>query len=82
MKHDEKVEFLQENHFGEYMAKYRETEDQVSDSQSMYCCCGRLATGLHEGRCRKFNNKVQRQTVKALKDLIPKSSKNKAEGKV
>ena len=79
MKHKEKVEFLQDNHFDTWLTEYQKAENLVSDSQSMFCCCGRLATGLHESRCRKFIDKVQKQTAKALIYLIPKSSRNKAE---
>lgn len=28
--------------------------NELSDSQSMFCCCGKLATGLHESNCRKI----------------------------
>ena len=41
-------------------------EDELSAKQSIFCICGRLATGLHETRCRKFRNMVNRETEKRL----------------
>lgn len=41
-------------------------ERELSDSQSIKCCCGRLATGLHERMCQKFNDKVDKRTAKIL----------------
>jgi len=39
---------------------------ELSDKQSIKCCCGRLATGLHEQNCTKFNKKVDHVTFKYL----------------
>lgn len=36
----------------------------------MFCVCGKLATGLHESSCRKFNKVVDAETVKRLNHLI------------
>ena len=72
MKYDEKLKFLQDNHFSEWLHKRQKVEDEISNRQTMACVCGRLATGLHESNCRKFRNKVQRQAVKELSHLIPK----------
>lgn len=46
----------------------------MSDKQSMFCLCGRLATGLHENGCRKFQNKVTRETIKRLSHLLKDTS--------
>lgn len=40
--------------------------DELSERQTMYCCCGKLATGLHEHNCKKFNDKVDIETLKRL----------------
>ena len=42
--------------------------------QTMFCICGKLATGLHEKNCRRFNEKVDKETARKLekdeKDLL------------
>jgi len=42
-------------------------ENELSNNQSMFCVCGKLATGFHEMNCRKFNDKVDIETLKRLK---------------
>ena len=66
----EKLKKLQDNHFGEWLKARQEVENEMSDKQSMFCLCGRLATGLHERSCRKFQNKITSETVKRLKHLL------------
>jgi hypothetical protein len=70
MKEAEKINQLQDNHFPEWVKTRKATEDELSDKQSMFCICGRLATGLHEMNCRRFRNKVNSETVKKLKHLL------------
>lgn len=69
MKITEKLEYLQTNHFSEWLKTRQEVEDELSNKQSMFCLCGRLATGLHERNCKRFRNKVISETVKRLKKL-------------
>lgn len=71
MKMIEKLDWLQSNFFNEWIAKRLEVGNELSDRQSMFCVCGRLATGLHENGCRKFNAKVNAETVKRLSHLLP-----------
>ncbi len=66
----EKIAILQDKHFGEWLKTYHEVKAEISDNQSMFCVCGRLATGLHESHCRKFQNKIINRTVVKLKHLI------------
>lgn len=54
----QKTNYLKENHFNEWMKTYKQIENELSDKQTMFCICGKLATGLHESRCKKFNNKI------------------------
>jgi hypothetical protein len=75
MKLEQKLEYLQNNYMSEWLKKRREVEDIISEGNSMFCVCGRLATGLHEMGCRKFQNKVTAETIKKLKHLIPKQEK-------
>lgn len=70
MKYQEKLDLLKQSHPREWVDEYRTVENEVSTSQSMFCVCGQLATGLHEGRCKKFNDLVSRKTVQRLKHLI------------
>lgn len=72
MKLTEKLTYLQENHFGEWLNVRRRCQEDVSQMYPMFCVCGKLATGLHESGCRKFQNKVTTEAVKKLSDLLPK----------
>lgn len=73
MKLLDEIRYLEENHFSEWISTRMEVDRELSDKQSMFCVCGRLATGLHERNCRRFNNKVNSETVKRLESLILES---------
>ena len=75
MKKQEKINYLKDKHFSEWIDKRRESEDELSDRQAMFCVCGQLATGLHERSCRRFQNKVDALTIEKLKDLLPKQKR-------
>lgn len=70
MKPDEKIKILQDQHFGVWLKTRQQTDDELSQKQTMFCVCGKLATGLHEGSCRRFNQLVDRKTMKKLEHLI------------
>lgn len=70
MKKYEKLNFLQNNHMGEWLKVRRESEDALSVSCSMWCVCGKLCTGLHESHCRKFQDKVISMTLNRLNHLL------------
>ena len=74
MKNHEKLAYLKDNHFQLFLTTRREVFNELSDSQTTFCCCGRLATGLHESHCIRFNNKVNAETIKRLKHLLPSKS--------
>jgi hypothetical protein len=65
-----KLEYIQNNHFNEWLKTRREVADEESDKQSMFCVCGKLATGLHEMNCKKLSNKITDITIKRLEHLI------------
>ena len=67
MKISERIEHLKTHQSSTWSSTRRKVFDELSDRQSMFCCCGKLATGLHEQNCRKFNRKVDIETVKRLK---------------
>ena len=72
MKKQEKVEYLKDTYFNLFLQTRQRVKGELSDSQTMFCCCGKLATGLHEDRCTKFNSKVDAEVVKNLEYLLPK----------
>jgi len=67
-----KIELLKKHFLLQWMLGRRIVFDELSDQQTMFCVCGKLATGLHESNCRRFNSKVDAATVKKLKHLIIK----------
>lgn len=70
MNVEQKIKDLKANHFNNWSNTYRQVENELSDKQTLFCVCGKLATGLHEGRCRKFANKVAKETALRLEHLI------------
>lgn len=74
MKLAEKIQYLQEHHFSEWLTTRKEADQYVSDQHSMFCVCGKLCTGLHESYCNRFKNKVNSETVKRLKPLLEKAN--------
>ncbi len=75
----EKKEFLENTHFNDWINTRMKIVDELSNKQSMFCVCGRLATGLHEGSCRKFNDRVNSETVKRLSYLFITTTKKARE---
>lgn len=69
MRQSERIEYLKTQQYATWISTRRKVFDELSDNQSMFCCCGKLATGLHEQNCRKFNKKVDCETASRLKDL-------------
>jgi hypothetical protein len=70
MTKQEKLRKLQELDYVLFMKTKREVFDELDSKQTMFCCCGRLATGLHTSRCKKFDNKVISETIKRLEHLL------------
>ena len=70
MKIQQKIAHLQDNHLSEWLRVRRETENEISDKHLLFCVCGRLATGLHENCCKKFQDKITSETLKKLKHLM------------
>lgn len=62
----EKIEKWKTTQFYAWYNTRREVELDLSDRQGMWCCCGKLASGLHESHCRKFQKKVYAETIKRL----------------
>lgn len=77
MKSWEKLGYLKDNHFSLFVTTRQQAFNDLSAQQTMFCCCGRLATGLHESNCAKFNAKVNTETIKRLNHLLPKKGGKK-----
>lgn len=50
---------------------YGKVFDDFFETQPIFCVCGKLATGIHERTCKKFNNKVEREVLRRLAHLLP-----------
>lgn len=79
MKKAEKIEYLYENHYSEWHDTRAKADNFVSSQHPMWCVCKRLCTGMHERHCKRFQDKVDSETVKRLKHLLP--SKPRERGK-
>lgn len=71
MRMNERLQYLQNNHFKERLSAKQEADNIVSEQHPMICVCGKLCTGLHELNCSRFKKKVQSLAVKSLKHLLP-----------
>lgn len=70
MKQLDKINWLKENKPNLWAQTLKKVKQEFSDKQTMFCCCGKLATGLHENYCRKFLQKVENESVKRLQEYI------------
>lgn len=70
MRFEDKLRFLKENYSGLFYLERGKVREELSNQQPLFCCCGQLATGLHELTCRRFQDKVDRETVKRFSSLI------------
>lgn len=74
----QKIVKLKSDYFGDWLKAYDECSEEVSNEHSMFCVCGKLATGLHESSCAKFRKEVEKRTVKKLEHLINDDNKSKS----
>lgn len=72
MKTAAAIEFLQDNHLGKWLSARQAAEQELSDKHQLFCVCGKLATGLHMGGCRKFHKEVNNATLEKLTELLNK----------
>ena len=70
MKKHEKLAYLKDTDLGLFVKTRQEVFNELSDQQTMFCCCGKFATGLHEMNCTKFNKKVDVETIERLSHLL------------
>ena len=64
------VQFLVENYKDDWYKIYTKEFRKLDEECSMFCVCGKLATGFHVDRCTKFRNEVYRRTVAQLKSEL------------
>ena len=48
MKEKEKIDWLKSHCFSEFASMYGKVFDDLSETQPIFCVCGKLATGIHE----------------------------------
>ena len=72
ISYQQKREYIFDHKWREWCKVREGVDEKLSMKQSMKCVCGQLATGFHELSCRKFRNKVDRETCKRIWKTIPK----------
>ena len=71
MKKWEKLAYLKDADLDLFIITRNRVKEELSERQSIFCCCGKLATSLHEAHCKKFNDKVDSEVMKRLQHLLP-----------
>lgn len=61
-----RIDALKKKDYNHWIKIRQEVEETISNSQSLFCLCGSLATGFHESTCRKFRSKVDSETYKKI----------------
>lgn len=78
MKIAEKLRRIKEKDCNLFMKTRQQVFDELNNKQTMFCVCGKLATGLHTTHCKKFNDKVTTETVKRLSFLIEQQNQSES----
>lgn len=73
LNREQKLIYLQKADLGLFVKTRQTVFNELSEKQTMFCCCGKLATNLHEEHCVKFKNKVADEVIKRLSYLLPKA---------
>lgn len=68
---NEKINYLKEHYYVEYIRVYYAERDKLDTRYPISCPCGKLATGLHTDKCRIFQRKLNKAIISQLHDLIP-----------
>lgn len=74
LNREQKITELQKTDLGLFIKTRQTVFNELSEQQTMFCCCGKLASGLHERHCVKFNNKVADEVIKRLSYLLPEAT--------
>lgn len=73
MTRKEKLNDIKAAHPVEWALHRNRTFNDLSDRQECFCCCGKLATGLHELHCRKFYAKVNKEALRRWEEMERRS---------
>lgn len=65
-----KLEILWQNHNEAYNKARNEAIEEMDNITPIFCVCGKLATGLHTSRCRKFNDRVDSIIINKIGHLL------------
>lgn len=68
MTQSDRIAKVQNENPVKWSLTYNRVFDEMSERQQLFCCCGKLATGLHESRCRKFQDRVRKETLRRLEE--------------
>lgn len=68
MDQKQKINYLIENCYEDFILARHKAIKICDEKYSMFCPCGRLATGLHTSRCASFNKEVEKTILELLKD--------------
>lgn len=49
---------------------YNKALEIVDSKTTMFCFCGKLATGLHTSNCKKFRKELEKEYLKITKNNI------------
>lgn len=71
----EASDWLKTHFFAQYVGLRCRVFNELSDKQPMFCVCGKLATGLHENHCAKFNRAVDIETINRMRERLPEKYK-------
>lgn len=78
MKIAEKLRRIKDKDYDLFVKTRKQVFDELDNKQTMFCVCGKLATGLHTSHCKKFNDKVTSETVKRLSYLIEQPNQSES----
>ena len=70
MTKQEKLAYLIKNYNKEFVETQHKVIFELDKKYSIVCACGRLATGFHTQRCKKFNDEVDKETIKILEKYL------------
>ena len=70
MTTEQQIALLKDKHLSAWTTTRQQVFEELSGQQSTFCMCGKLATGMHEQNCSRFNKQVDKTTLSRLKHLI------------
>lgn len=65
---NEKIKKYKSEEYDLWRKLYPKAFDLVDSEHTMFCVCGRLASGLHTQHCNAFKKEVEKRTVKLIEN--------------